>query len=243
MSSSKVSLVFSAAALAVSVTTLWFSHFRDVNLEVAIGPDLFISNESGGIPDARISFALRGAGPDERALVISRIEATLTRKTTGQKLDLRNSREAKYPKILKGKEVQSEAVLLVVNDYVSDEVRRNERWCDDLLAASPEQRESIDRLRRMLVGRFIPRTDGDEGGDREDAMKLAQKIIASIPQEKLDRVIFISSGVYELEVRFVDPDGSALAVSKATFTIDELLAKSTRANMLSRKRVQLIPVV
>lgn len=245
----KISLALSVAAFATSIATLWLGYFRDVSAELVLAPDLFIANAFGGIPNAEIKLSLRGVGPDERALIISRIEATLTRKTTGERISLRSSRRANYPKILKGKEVVAEEVLLVVNDYVSDEAKRFDRWCNDLLGASPDQRDDIEALRKKLAARYLPAARPDPASAMDSEIedeaagptRLMQKIISNIPQERTDRVVFFSGGVYELEVKLLDQNDKDVAVRRATFTIDEFLSRSVRVKLDSRKRVALVP--
>ena len=96
---------------------------------------------------------------------------------------------------------------IVVNDYISDEAKRFDKWCNDLLNASPDQSAYIESLRKQLAARYQPTAtttapnearEEDESNSGLNQMKLMQKIMSNIPQEKTDRVVSFSGGVYEL---------------------------------------------
>ena len=245
-----VSLVIAVAAALTSIVTLYFTSFRRIRLVFAISHSAYVSNTYGGVPDLFICIALRANGPTTKAIAVDSIRVRLTNMRTNTTIELINNPIDKIlPAVVGGGDAITKRVMFVTDMDLSEEIRRYDDWCDRLVSAFPSKKELIDDIRAVRKNRFIyvadysektQSTDGVEGSDTtslERQLELSAKeelansralsdLLRSAPVEKIENLVFFSTGKYSAKFEVFDVYGNHLAVENRYFEIGSLVSNN-----------------
>ena len=222
-----VSMGASAAALLVSLATLYLNFWQAVELDLAVSRDIFISNTRGGIPDVRLSFTLWAAGPSTRAITADAAEVVFTNIETGASHTLIGSPGSEvFPAIVKGGDIVTHRLLFHVNDYIPLQIDRYDEWCDDLIDVFPDESDLIESIRVQLKRDFVPVGNEEEIASGEQLDEDVSSLLRKAPVEQLRRLVFFTSGNYQMEVTILGPFGEILASQKSTFSIENVVSQT-----------------
>lgn len=256
-----VSIWISVAALLVSLTTLYLNYGKAVELDLAVSRDIYISNTRGGIPDVNLSFTLWAAGPVARAITVDAAEVVLTDTETGISHALvSNPGGEVFPAIIKGGDIVTHRLLFSVNDYIQVRIERYDSWCDELIAVLPDKSELIESIRNQLKSEYVPvgaeeETEGasedvdmgrnlamlladDDVEDGEQLDEDVSSLLREAPVEQLRRLVFFTSGNYEMQVTILGPFGEILATQNSSFSIDNVVSQTLLYRFNSNVRVR-----
>ena len=144
-----LSLAVSIFAVLISAATLYITLLRPISLDMAVSRSAYISNTYGGIPDVYMEVSLWANGPTTKAVGVGSLKMTLTNEATGASHELVDQPDDEgFPTMIRGGEVAAYRVLAIVDDYVTDEIERNDQWCDELAAIFPEGRNRLSESGR-----------------------------------------------------------------------------------------------
>jgi hypothetical protein len=247
--SSRLPVVISSFALAVSIAATYWNLWRPVTLELELGstPDVFLSNTLGGVADAAVNIALRGNGSPDQALLVQQLRMTIT-PDGGKGIVLESNRSndgrgPSIPLIVRGKDVVSAQFFFRVNDYVPDQISRFETWCDGLgkFGDPSSVKEMKAALRAFALNEELPIKDESAaftGGTRDRIRELARKILDGREPDQLRSVLFLSAGNYEVEISAIGANATELDRKRFSFVLDETMSKVLRRQFDVNVRVR-----
>ena len=270
-SSSRLPVVISAMALLISCVTLYVNHFRNVDLDVAISRDVYISNTLGGIPDANLSITLWANGPSTNAIAVGSVRMILrnldtdtTHTLVNNPRDVNNPLETVFPAIVTGGSIATYNLLFQVDEYIPVRIDRYNAWSDALARAFPDQTTLVESIRSRLIEDFVPvdrgtAPDGDtpstsaagalaallSGNVSDQADDLNQDVwslLQDAPVEQLRQLVFFTSGRYEVEVSVLDPLGNVLETQRRSFSIEDVVSQTLRYRFNVNTRVSTVSI-
>ena len=224
--------IASIAAIIMSGFALYVDFFRSMDLDFYVSRHAYISNTVGGVPDINLTFSVRGNGPLRKAVALDSARIILKRTDTGKTYNLMsNPRYENLPTIIEGGDVATFSPLLVVDDSLSDTIKRNDDWCNTLKTILPNELDSIEEICYNLKKPYIGSSDSEhsqmEDSNIDESIK---EILKKIPVEHIQRVLFFTSGNYEMEISLIKPSGESFGTETYKFSIDSIFSQSLMHN-------------
>ena len=259
------SLVVASAAFVVSVATAYWNLWRPVRLKMKLPNDIFVSNTLGGVPDARVSLSFSAIGSPANTTVIQRISLSLTNTITKKQIELEALRDDdgnRLPIIMHGRTTENRRFMFVVNDYVPDEVKRFEEWCNQIEhCVTDDKKDEVSKyklaLRDMALGNEpeVEQEESENGGTIDIETALKQKLglryharkylerafidlIEGMESDKLEKILFITSGPYNGHVKIFDDADILISEGKFSFDVDSILSETLKRKFNTNVRVR-----
>ena len=254
---SSIPIALSVVAIIASAVTIYLEFFRSISLDIAVSRHAYVSNTKGGLPDIHLSIAFRADGPEAKSITIDSARVTLIKSNTSERHELisssdSSSNEKSFPLILEGGDVVTQRTLFSVDYNITELLNQYDTWCDKLVNVFPDQSELVNSIRNDLKSRFLPTSvDDTEEDDSEstsddsimvilanemtgmsDVDQHVASLLSSASVQEIQNLLFFVSGSYEMKIEVLDPFGSILAPHQRSFTIDEVVSKILRHNLM-----------
>ncbi len=264
-----ISLGTSVLAMFLWAVNVYYTHYQPIQLEVAVGSELYIGNMIGGVPHVDFVASFRGNGPQEKALVLSTIEMSIKRISTGERYELISTQTSELPTIIQGKGIIQKSICMRPPDDIPGEMERVNSWFNMLIQALPSETSRIEELRSDWKQIFLPvqtfaekygkwKPTGDvmsgsipfhgrvtlakemeEDNKRSFVNDSISMLLLRLPPEKIDRLLFFSGGSYNIEMKFFDENRTELTYRKYTLSINDVLSQVLRCHFDETSRVRL----
>ncbi len=241
--------VVSTVALAVSITTAYWTFWRPVSIHMAVSSSMYVSNTLGRIPDAVVDITVRGAGSNERAKVVQRIEMTIKPLAKGREDDAMILESLGYnanlPWMITGSTLQSVEVTFSLNPLVHQKLDIYRSWCDEMRGLLPENKHDEIRVlqERLDSHVFTERIRGGIGIadsiDRPRLSDMALDLLRGLEGRSLEKLLFFLPGDYEVIVVALDQEKAELTRQAFRFTIPSTMPESLRLFFENPTRVRL----
>lgn len=247
-----LSLVISIFSVVIASWGFYKNNLEAVDFSVAVSPDIFVANSLSGKPDVFLQISFWADGPPRNSVTVETITLNIKKKRTDKEYNLRLSRKEKFPKIVPGGTVETAQLFFVVNDYIEEEVKAIDAWCNELANAFPSEAAAVEKIRSNMKKRYLPSRAAQANGegqatddgkaDMDVVSNEVKRIIRGAAVEQLDAVLPFTSGEYEVTVTAIDPMGGTLAEKRFVMSISEVLSNALRYNFNSNTRVRMEPV-
>lgn len=242
-------IILSMVALLLSGMTVYFEFVRSIDLELIVSRHIYIANTTGGRPDVSVGFVVRADGPSIQTISLD-VEVVLKNMRTDTEVKLiPDPKDGEFPAILEGGDIVFYRTLFSPNLSLSDTIHQHDNWFNQLREELPEYINEIDEIHEQykranfVILNHTMSSEQEEITELRDVDSLLEKIIQREPQdinekirillneasaESLQRLLFFTSGNYEMQINITDPLGDALISRNFRFSVDDVLAKTLR---------------
>ena len=258
---------FSVIAVVLSIYTLYETFLRDIEIDMAVGKYIYISNTIGGIPDIYLHLVFYAEGPPTKNIVIHEIRAVLEKEGEPEKkYELVNNQnpdnESVIPMIIKGGNSQNYSELLIVDEFqdIAKQIKLTSNWYDNLARYFPEKRKVIEGWKNAHRGRYIPNNNLTGNLDKQLLLGALLETNGEINLQDIldnsedrdeeigellktatdiDGLYAFGVGSYSLLITAVDPTGNEIVKKQTTFRISDTLSNTMKFRFNQNVKVEL----